>query len=203
MEPLALTALFVASTVNAAFPGPCMILTVGRTARGGLRSGLRVSVGVLLGDVVLVGLAVLAMLGTLTLGHRALSAMKWGGALVLLVIAARMLRAGPERPAGTARRTDKLGDVVSGAMLGVSSPFNLVFMLALLPQFIPPDGMDAGVALLIAGGFLAGVLVAQAGATLVGAGSLRLVGGQGRWLDYAGAAALIGFAGIALLAPLD
>ena len=201
MDPIALAALFAASFVNAALPGPCIILTFGRAARGGLGAGLRVSVGVLCGDVVLVSLALLALMGLLTVSQQSLAAMKWTGVAMLVVLAARMARA---RPAGRGpvgdRRGIEAGDILSGAVLGFCSPFNLVFVLALLPQFLPAEGMDADDALLVGGGFLAGPVVAQAGAALLGAGTLRLAGSGARWIDYAGAAALFGFAGVAALA---
>ncbi len=203
MEPIALAALFAASVVNAAIPGPCMILTVGRAARGGLGAGLRVSAGVLCGDVVLVGLALLTLMGLLTLSTQALGAIKWSGVATLFWLAARMCGARPSgREPPAERRGAEAGDLLSGAVLGFSSPFNLVFLLALLPQFFPVDGMGVHGALLVGGAFLAGPAVAQVGAALLGAGALRLAGPGARWIDYAGAAALFGFAGMAALAAV-
>jgi homoserine/homoserine lactone efflux protein len=204
VEPVAFFALFAIAALNAAIPGPCMILTFSRSAGGGLRSGARVSGGILLGELMLAGITFLMMLGLFTVTHEVFAAMKWAGAALLLVLAASLLQA--RRPACAGRPEGHgadVGDVVSGMLLALSSPFNLVFMLALVPQFIPSGGLDAATMLRIVTAFLSGQLVAQVGATLLGAGSLRLACVRVRWIEYACAAALIGFAGAALLAPLD
>ncbi len=60
--------------------------------------------------------------------------LQWAGAGVLLLLALQLLRApvSPEAPTcGRAGRADFAG----GLLGGISSPFNLVFFLALLPQF--------------------------------------------------------------------
>ncbi|PJN95720.1 LysE family translocator, partial [Amaricoccus sp. HAR-UPW-R2A-40] len=74
-----LFALFVASFVNAALPGPCMIATMGRTLRGGWRKGALVSLGVLAADTLHIAAAIAALLGVLSLSPAALIAMKWAG----------------------------------------------------------------------------------------------------------------------------
>jgi len=203
MDPLALAALFIASMINAAIPGPCILLTIGRSARNGLSSGLRVSAGIIFGDLVLVTVAILTLLGLLTVSLAALTAMKWIGVATLVWLAAGMIRPRPQATVElSAQRLADVGDLVSGAMVGLSSPFNLVFVLALLPQFVPATGLSADTALLLGGAFLAGALLAQTGAALFGAGSVRLAGGNARGIEILGAAALFGFAGMALLAPL-
>lgn len=204
MDPLALAALFIASTINAAIPGPCILLIIGRSARGGLRAGLWVVTGVLFSALVLVTVAILTLLGLLTISLGALTAMKWIGVAILLWLAAGMIRARPPASADhPARSLADVGDLVSGAMVGFSSPINLVFLLALLPQFVPATGLAPDAALLLGGAYLAGGLVAETAAALFGAASLRLTGGNSRWIELGGAAALFGFAGMALLAPLD
>lgn len=82
-------------------------------------------------------------------------------------------------------------------MVGLSSPYNLVFLLALLPQFVPTEiGLTTVVAVVAA--VLAGATVAQLGAVAVGLCSRGMFGGGARWLDRAGAICLIGFAATAL-----
>ena len=47
MDSSVLFALFVAAFVNAVLPGPCVILTFGRTVRAGVPAGLVVTAGIL------------------------------------------------------------------------------------------------------------------------------------------------------------
>ena len=134
----ALAALFLASAINAGLPGPCVMLTAGRTAGSGWRAGAAVSLGVLVADALLVAVALVALVGAVKLSPSALVTMKWAGVIALVVLAVRSLRpAGPAAPA--ARLSPR--DWAAGFAVGLSSPYNLVFFLALLPQVLParPD----------------------------------------------------------------
>lgn len=194
-----LLALFVASFVNAALPGPCMIATMGRTLRGGWRAGALVSLGVLAADTLLVAAAIAALLGVLSLSPAALTAMKWAGIAALLGLAVQCLRAPKPRAAGGASGR---GCVLTGVTVGLSSPYNLVFYLALMPQILTgaaPPGFLLGVAAALLGG----ILLAQAGAVLLSGACGRLGPGGGRRVDQATAALMVVLAMAAALAPLD
>ena len=159
METPALLLLFAASFVNAIVPGPVVVLTFGRAARSGLRAGTTVSLGVLLADLLLVALALGVALGAFALSASGFAAMKWLGIAVLFALALYCLRTA-DRPAAAAppmRRRDG----VAGLMVGLTSPYNLVFYLALLPQ-VMPGPPEAGAALAIAATTLAGIALAQA-----------------------------------------
>jgi threonine/homoserine/homoserine lactone efflux protein len=199
MDVLTQNSLYVAVFIAAALPGPCAVLTVGRAARHGRLSGIAVSAGVVLASALLAMFALTAMLGVLTISETVFRAMRWAGIIVLLYLAFRMIvpvtlttdRA-PRRPAAT-------GDFCAGALTLLSSPSALAFLLALLPQFIRTPASGLGPAIAAAIFFVAGVATTQTCAVL--AGSLKLSRGGSRWIEYAGAALLIGFAGGALVAP--
>jgi threonine/homoserine/homoserine lactone efflux protein len=78
----------------------------------------------------------------------------------------------------------------------------MIFLLALLPQFVPSSGSDVRPALIAAGVFVAGSAAAQAGGVLFGAYSLRIGGLRTRWVENAGAVLLMGFAGAAVFTPV-
>jgi threonine/homoserine/homoserine lactone efflux protein len=195
------TALYLATFANAAMPGPCAILAASRTVRGGVRSGLMVSAGVIVGIAALTGLAFGMMAGAVSVSDRALVAMKWAGAAALLLLAVRLLRAAPSgSPRG--RRPAANTDFGAGAVVAMFSPFVLVFLVALLPQFVSPGTSAFAPALLAAAVFIVGAAAAQAGAILFGACSLGLGGASFRWVERASAILLLGFAGAAVMAPV-
>lgn len=201
MEPITLGALCAALFVAAVLPGPCAVLTVGRTVRQGIVAGLVVSAGVLASDLLLCIAALAAIQGVLAISEQFFAATKWAGIAVLLVLAARMLMSACSREVSTdPRRTAALGNFCAGALLVLSSPGTFVILLVLLPQFVATPGGGPGAAALAVGATLAGTAAAQAGAML--AGVLRVSRKRARWVEYAGAALLTGFAGVALLTPL-
>ena len=199
MASSALFLLFAASFVNAAIPGPCMVLTFGRSARAGARAGIAVSLGVLVADLMLVLLAFGLARGAVALSSAGLGAMKWAGIALLLGLALYCLRAGERPPAeaSSARR-----DGLAGLMVGLTSPYNLVFYLALVPQAMTevPAG---GEALAIIAATLGGIALAQAGAVALALGCGTALGRRGRWIDYASAAALVLVAGTAATVSVD
>jgi hypothetical protein len=79
----------------------------------------------------------------------------------------------------------------------------LAFLLALLPQFMR-DGLD-DLAWPLAGGaaFVAGDMVAQVAAVLFGTAAIHALGTGARWIERGAAAALVGFALAAALAPMQ
>ena len=200
MDTMTDTALYLATFANAAMPGPCAILAASRTVRGGVRSGLMASAGVVAGIAALTGLAFGVMAGAVSMSDQALVVMKWAGAAALLLLAMRSLRATPsETPR---ERPPSKNDFGAGAVVALFSPFVLVFLVALLPQFVSPDAPGFTPALLAAVVFIVGAAVAQAGAVLFGACSVGLGGSGFFWVERASAILLLGFAGAAVMAPV-
>ncbi len=156
MEAATLLPVMAATALNSAMPGPCMILIAARTAQGGGRSGLFASLGIAVAQLLyaLVALALLTL--ALNLPEAVQTAIRLGGALVLLVLAMRMLA--PARPAENKASggLQAHGDMAMGIAVGLSSPFNLVFMFSVLPQFVSGATLlDPSIAVVLLAIFLA------------------------------------------------
>jgi threonine/homoserine/homoserine lactone efflux protein len=200
MDTIALIALFAAAAANSAVPGPCIVLTLSRSAVEGIAAGLRVTFGIALADLTLLAVAWAAIFGAVTLSESFFAALKTAGIVAIALIALALLR-DPPAASGTPPSRRTLGPVTAGLWLGLASPLNLVFMLALLPQFRDAGGATAGTAALVTGVVLLGSARPLAAASALGAGALRRAPGGGRWIGGAGGIALLGFAGLAALSP--
>ena len=138
------------------------------------------------------------MLGMLTLSASALGAMKWAGIAALVALAVRSLRPPAQ---GSALRDYRPATAPPALAVGLSSPYNLVFFLALLPQFLPGGRPDLATVSAMVAALLAGAAVAQAGAILVGLGCCRFAAFSGPWVDRACAACLLAIAAVAVTVP--
>ncbi|MDH3663104.1 MAG: LysE family transporter [Alphaproteobacteria bacterium] len=203
MELTVFSALAIASAINSAIPGPCVALTIARSARDGLVAGLVASLGVVLSNLFLAALALSIMLGVVTLSENAFVAMKWAGAGVLILLALNILFPGRKSTVGQhASKGAQFYDFVAGLTTGLASPFNLVFLLALLPQMVPTSALHVfGLGMTIAA-ILAGCAVSLFGFTLLGTLSGGAIQRAGRPIECLGALAMIGFAATAMMTPI-
>jgi homoserine/homoserine lactone efflux protein len=200
METIALFALFAAAAANSAVPGPCIVLTLSRSAVEGLGAGLRVTFGIALADLTLLAVAWAASFGAMTLSEPFFGALKSAGIVAIGLIALAMLR-DTRQARATDRRRRTLGDVAGGLGLGLASPLNLIFMLALLPQFLDIGRATVQTAALVTATVLIGGAMPLAAASALGARALRLPSDRSRSISRAGGATLLGFAGLAALHP--
>ncbi len=194
MESLALSALFLAAMVNAAIPGPAVLLVVARAAEKGMHGGVLAGIGGLSAGALLLATVWAVMLGALELGPQVYEAMRWVGIAVLVVLGVHMLRAA--RSAGIARPRSGPGDFAAGATLVLSNPVNLVFFLALVPQFVDPSALDARLMMVTSGLVLLGSAVPLVVAAFLGATQARLAPQRGHWVVRGGGVAMLGFAGL-------
>ena len=197
-----LAALAGANAVNSALPGPCVALTLARTGRGGLGSGLAVGTGILIADLCLIAVSFAVVLGLFQVSADLVSALRWPGAIVMIALGVRTLAAALRRdPSAATSGTTAAGDLAAGFAVGLASPYNLVFFLALVPIYAPADRLTGPMAPVIVAALLAGGAVAYLGAIAVGIGSRRLTVRGGAWLEGTAAAGLVGFGLLALVAP--
>jgi threonine/homoserine/homoserine lactone efflux protein len=156
---------------------------------------------ILFGNLVLATITLAVMRGVLTVSDQAFGAMKWGGIAALLALAARMLLAKPAKDGSAPCAPHSVSELGAGLIVGLSSPYSLVFLLALLPQFVPAE---MGVATItgVLGAVLCGAAVGQLGAVTVGLYSRSVLGARSCWFNRAGAVCLVGFAGSAMAVPL-
>lgn len=188
-----------ATVINAAIPGPCLVLIATRAALFGQRAGLRVSLGVAAAQLAYV-FVVLGMLAfAWVISETAHTAMRVIGATVLVLLGIQMLRqAGRSGDDQRGPSPQPGGDFLVGLCIGLSSPFNLIFMFAVLPQFVSPQallGPDLGI-------LIAGIFVATMGPMVVtawlGAGTRSFGYRYVPILTRIAASVLILFAGFAV-----
>ena len=91
-------AFVVAILIFLLIPGPGNLALVTSTGKGGIRGGLAAGVGIILGDQVLLWLAVAGVAAVLTAYPPAFVAVQWLGAAYLAWLGWRMLRAKPGAP---------------------------------------------------------------------------------------------------------
>lgn len=200
MEPAALLSVMGATAINAAIPGPCLIMIVARTAQGGAWAGLRTSLGIASAQILYVFTVLILLRLSLPFSGQMQTVIRVLGAGILMVLAVRMfLQVAPARIDGPVPHPEPTGELVLGLGLGLSSPFNLVFMFSVLPQFITPEtAMDPMIL-----GVVAGIFCATMGPKLVAvwmAHEARHLGqGFVRLFTRCGALALMVFATLSVL----
>lgn len=132
-------------TAVAIMPGPAVMCTMAQATRQGFRASLAGVAGVQLGNALFF---VCVALGLATMLHNASGAfvvLRTAGAIYLCYLGVRMiyptLRKGNVSPKGQdAVVQARHGRVIQGFLVQVTNPKALLFVSALLPQFINPDG---------------------------------------------------------------
>lgn len=201
-----LSVFLAASFVLAITPGPGVVYIVARTVAQGRRHGLASVAGVALGNL---GNAAGASLGLATLfavSSTAFTLVKYAGALYLVYLGIRALRA-PRAAAPLPAIPLPLPKVFAdGLIVALLNPKTAVFFAAFLPQFmtIPTTPMAQSIALgslfvAIAAGTDSAYAIAAAkiGPALVGARRIRAAG------RYFSAGALISLALFTAFGPSE
>ena len=189
------TALFIA----AAAPGPGILAIVARVLGRGPRGALAFTVGVGLGDLVWLSLAVGGLAVVAQTFHWAFLAVKWGGVAYLLWLALRLWRAPAPTEAAALPATDRPAAMLAaGLALTMGNPKVMVFYLALLPSLIDVNAVGwiafaelaaivAAVLTLVFSGYVAlaararGLLAAPARVRAVNRGSALAMAGAAGW----------------------
>ncbi|MCR1836519.1 LysE family translocator [Pasteurella caecimuris] len=157
----------LSSLLIAALPGPAMMLTIQGSIERGWRQGMAITLGILLGDIVLL-VAVIAGIGELlSQSPTALSIMgiAANGYLIYLgIITLWALRSRHLAQENQASQTDWK----TGFFITVINPKTIVFLLAYFPQFMDADSdwSTTQQLLLLAGLFLIAVAVVMGGYAL-------------------------------------
>jgi threonine/homoserine/homoserine lactone efflux protein len=200
MDAMMMLALAGAAAANSAAPGPAILIAASRAATDGLTAGLRFTFGIAVADVLLIAASWAMIAGAMSLSDVALEALRLGGLALLTGLGVAML-AGPAGAAGGLPSLGRLraGDGVLGLALGLSSPMNLLFMFALLPQFVDAERLDATSVALASGVVLIGGLGPFLAACILSARVLRTGPRMARRITRGCGAALLGLAGLALI----
>src|SRR6476661_3811759 len=153
MPSLAHLAIFTlaALAMNAA-PGPSNLYVLSRSLAQGTAGGLVSALGLALGSLFHVALAVAGLAALLSYAPTLYDAIRLAGAAYLIYLGIKILRApGASMPAnGGARRS--LGRVLfDAALVEMLNPKTALFFLAFLPQFVEPAAGPAAPQLLLLG----------------------------------------------------
>lgn len=152
MDPTLFITYLAAAMVLIATPGPDMLFVVAQGAAGGPRAGVLSALGVGLGVCVHATLAALGVAALLQAMPELLQAIRYGGALYLIALGIASWRRTPgaaSRPPD-GRCTDRQR-LVRGFLSNALNPKVALFFLALLPQFVPPGAVHAGLVMLLYG----------------------------------------------------
>lgn len=198
VEPAVLLAFAGAGLALNLTPGADMMYTLGQGLRSGRRAAMAANAGIAMGGLVQTLLAALG-LGALVAAHPlAFDLIRWAGVVYLLVLAVQALRAGPVVAARAVAAQGAGRVFVQAMVVNLLNPKVILFILALLPQFIDPARPVLPQFMLLGLVFATGGFVVN-GLVGVFAGSIgqRLAqsAGLARWL---GRASAVIFAGLAL-----
>jgi homoserine/homoserine lactone efflux protein len=190
-------------TLVAVSPGPAVMFSMSQAARRGMRGAAAGTAGILFGHVLVFGAVAFGLAALLASYSGAVMTIRIVGALYLMYLGAKMLLAKP-RGAETAVAAPSPrmhgGLILQGLIVQLTNPKLLLFVLALLPQFISPDrpllpqlAIMLAVTVVIDG-------IALLGYALIAARGARALKGSRAvaWLERAFGGALI-FFGVKLL----
>jgi threonine/homoserine/homoserine lactone efflux protein len=174
-------------------PGPSVLFVVGRAQGSGRRVAVLTVVGNALGEYVQV-IAVAFGVGALAeQSVAAFTALKLAGGAYLIYLGVRTFRERRSLAAAlsgpAARRSDRRA-FVEGAVVGVTNPKTVVFLAAILPQFVSRAAGGVPVQILVLGGVFAAIAVVSDTLWALAAGGLlawfsrsprrlELIGGAG------------------------
>lgn len=188
-------AFVVTIIVFLAIPGPGNLALVTSTSKGGLKGGLAATLGVILGDQVLMWSAVAGVAALLHAYPDAFHAVQWVGAAYLAWMGAKMLLA---KPGAAPVLNITAGHYLRQALfITVLNPKAILFYMAFFPLFVDP-ATQRGV---LTYAFMAGTIAVLTflyglGATLLThflASRVRANPMIGRVLEKLAGVALLGF----------
>ena len=130
------SAFVIAIIVFLLIPGPGNLALITATGKGGIRGGLGAILGLILGDQVLMWLAVAGVAAVLTAYPAAFHAVQWLGAAYLAWLGARMLLAKPGDAPVLHIRTGQY--IRQALMITLLNPKAIVFYMAFFPLFVDP-----------------------------------------------------------------
>ncbi len=129
-------AFVVAIIVFLLIPGPGNLALITSTGKGGVRGGVAATLGVILGDQVLMWLAVAGVAALLGAYPAAFNAVQWAGAAYLAWLGGKMLLAKPgAAPILNIKPHHFLNQAL---MITLLNPKAIVFYMAFFPLFVDP-----------------------------------------------------------------
>ncbi|MFJ8187089.1 LysE family translocator [Streptomyces sp. NPDC096105] len=155
-----LLAFCAMSLLLSAVPGPSVLFVIGRALAHGRRTALSSVLGNALGGYVLVIAVAMGVGSVVERSVLLFNLIKLAGAAYLVFLGAKALRASWRDRAITRIASGAApggGSVRAGFVVGVTNPKSIVFLTAVLPQFVDPEAGHASIQMLLLG--LAGALL--------------------------------------------
>lgn len=166
MEIGILLSLFVVTFLNAAVPGPGIIYVAGVAARFGGLNATRVVLGIVLGTALLFSVSFAITVGAVSVSDQTFGILQWAGVFVLAYLAWILWPRSEESTVEVQKIYS--GFFWTGVALSLSQPLSLVFLLAIVPQFITGENPMYHAALALGSVVLGATGLAMAGAALCG-----------------------------------
>ena len=191
-------------TLVALTPGPAVLCSMGQSTRHGFRASLVGIAGIQTGNLIFFGAVACGLAALLATATTAFATLRWIGAIYLIYLGARALISTFQRESPHAANAQTLPRnrslFLQGLLIQLTNPKALLFVSALLPQFI--DATQSAIPQLAA---LLAITIAVdclvlAGYAFLAERSARRLGSAAftRWLERAFGAALV-FFGVRLL----
>ena len=130
-------AFVIAIIVFLMIPGPGNLALITSTSKGGVRGGLAATLGVIVGDQVLLWMAVAGVAALLATYPTAFQAVQWLGAAYLAWLGAKMLLARPG--SGPILHIKPHHYLRQAMMITLLNPKAIVFYMAFFPLFVDPE----------------------------------------------------------------
>jgi threonine/homoserine/homoserine lactone efflux protein len=135
-------------------PGPGNLALITSTSKGGILGGLAATMGVILGDQVLMWSAVAGVAALLAAYPQAFDAVQWVGAIYLAWLGGKMLLA---KPGAAPVLHIKAGHYLRQALaITLLNPKAILFYMAFFPLFVDPSKQQG----LLTYGFMAATIAA-------------------------------------------
>jgi len=151
IDPAVLPGFVLAMTLIELTPGPNMGYLAAVAAGRGRLAGVLTVLGVTLGLSAYLGLALFGLTHWILAAPMAMTLLRWGGVVYLLVLAADALRPVRVPPVGANRGGGGGRLVLRGLLANLLNPKALVFYAVLLPGFVRPGFGAPGAQVLILG----------------------------------------------------
>ena len=129
-------AFCVATLVFLALPGPGTLALLTSTAKGGLRAGAAATAGIIVGDQILLWLAVAGVAALVAAHDGALQVLQWAGAAYLAWIGFRLLRGSSD--GSPVIRIEPRHYARQAVLITLLNPKAIVFYMAFVPLFVDP-----------------------------------------------------------------
>jgi homoserine/homoserine lactone efflux protein len=204
MSSQSLLLYFVTWLLLAVTPGPAVICVMSQAARYGWQTGFRGILGIQLGNLVFFVCIAFGLIALLSTATHAFVILQLAGAVYLLYLGIRIiifsLRPSANALQGLGLRAERRNLVMQALFVRLTNPKALLFVSALLPQFLDPHRpMAPQLAILLSCTVIVDTAV-LASYTLLAHHGTRAIGHSrlSRWIELTFGAALVAF-GIRLL----